>query len=695
LRIKTIADYYGRTKEMETIRKTSFAKSFTSVSLIMIVFITLSLSIVFFYNLRNIISNLTEINTKENISHSRDLVFSEINKQEAAIKLTAVGIVHFFEHGIVSLNAMSGFMAGIMENVPNSLCIYFTNNRKWNEPGGFAAFGDFWIPGDDWDNTQRSWFMDAKKAQGNIAFSEPYVDADSNEIVITLSMNVYNSNGQDIGVAANDVEVYYLRDMLASLKNLPGQDVYIINQNGLFITHDDINAIMEKDFFNESKLERYRNSVLGSEDYFTIDRNNILFSSAIPHTDWILVTTIPTSVIFAETNTLILRLIILSLAMLAGVVFISVLFTNRMLTIPLKGVLQVTESLALMDFTVEIKKFRTDEIGDIQHALIKIRDNLRTSINSLQNHLSKSEDESKKLNKIVIDSFGALEAISANIDIMDTKVKSQMKSVQNAASSATAIHHNSEDFEKIVLNQAAYIIESSSAIEQLAGLIKTIRLVVDSTIETTGTLSASSETGKKMLFKLTEELYQITEQSETLLKANNAIIDITAQTNILAMNAAIEAAHAGEAGKGFAVVAGEVRKLAELSGKESESISAQIIKMEQTITRIETVSKETVSAMNIIFNMIKTLDTSFAKVNHAVEEQASGSARTLSILRNVQKMTEDVKTGAEAMNKRSAEIHNDMDKLRVISAEVTEKVTEVRSSSASIASLLDNVRKLG
>ncbi|MCL2809791.1 MAG: methyl-accepting chemotaxis protein, partial [Treponema sp.] len=301
----------------------------------------------------------------------------------------------------------------------------------------------------------------------------------------------------------------------------------------------------------------------------------------------------------------------------------------------------------------------------------------------------------RKLNTIVIDSFGALESISASINIMDTKVKSQMQSVQNAASSATEIHHNSGAFEKTVKNQSDYIVESSSSIEQLANLVDTIRLVVNSTNETTGTLTSSSEEGQKMLFKLTQELRQITEQSETLRKANNAIMDITAQTNILAMNAAIEAAHAGEAGKGFAVVAGEVRKLAELSGKESDSISAQIKKMELTISQIDNVSKETVSAMNIIFNMIKTLDESFAKVNHAVEEQAVGSTRTLSILKNVQQMTTDVRTGAEAMYKRSAEIHSDMEKLRAISVEVTEKVTEMRSSSSNIASLLDNARKLG
>ena len=674
------------------VKKSSFARLFTTVSLLMIIFTAAVLTLIFFFNLRSITTRLIEANTKANVDHSRALVFADLETHKEALKLAAVGINHFFEHGIVSVQAIENFLADVAENVPNSISIYFTNNIKWNEPGGFAAFSDRWTPGDDWDNTQRPWFIDAKNANGNIAFSEPYVDATTNEIIITLSMIVFNNRGEDIGVVADDVEVHYLGAMINAMRYFPGQEVFIINRDGLFITHDDINAVMEKDFFFEFGLERYRRNALDSTNFSIIDQNLLFYSSAIPQTDWILVTTIPRSVIFTEINTIIVTLIIICFVILVGVTIISALFTHRMLTVPLKGMLQVTNSLANMDFTVNINKSRADEIGDMQHALLEIRDSLKESINSLHKNIAESEESEKNLNMMIADSYGALEAITAGIDIIDKKVQAQMESVEYTTNSAAEVFHNAGNFEKTVHDQAGHITESSRSIEQLAGHINTIRSAVKTTKETTELLSSSSETGHKMLMKLTEELKQITEQSETLLKANNAIADITAQTNILAMNAAIEAAHAGEAGRGFAVVAGEVRKLAELSGKESDSISAQIKKMEQTILQIDQVSRETVSAMNIIFNEIKTLSVSFKSVNEAVEEQASGSTHILSVLKDVQEMTGRVRTGAESMNKKSTAIHTEMGKLREISVEVTGKVVEMRKANANIATFLDKVK---
>jgi methyl-accepting chemotaxis protein len=99
--------------------------------------------------------------------------------------------------------------------------------------------------------------------------------------------------------------------------------------------------------------------------------------------------------------------------------------------------------------------------------------------------------------------------------------------------------------------------------------------------------------------------------------------------------------------------------------------------------------------MGVIFNEIKTLGISFRSVNQAVEEQASGSTRTLSVLKNVQEMTGRVRTGAEAMNKKSTAIHDEMGKLREISSQVTEKVVQMRKANTNIATFLDKVQRIG
>jgi methyl-accepting chemotaxis protein len=681
-------------------KKSSFAVLFTVVCVIAIMVTAISLSFVFFINFRIISNGHLEAGTREQITHLRDQVVATIESNTRLLQHAGTSIAALLKQGqgYVPPPNMRRFLDQLSKTDANVSLLFYSSNAVWNQEGGYYI-NDGWIPPEDWDNTKRPWFINAKNAQGAVAYNDPYIDANTGNLGSTLSMIVYNDNQEDIGVVAVGV---WISDMVKLLNNNnlnKEQDIFLVNKEGLFITHpespNDPAIIMTKNFFTEMKMDRYRNEILSSPSFSKMDEEAFVFSSAIAQTSWILISVIPTSVMFAETNHIMFRLAITSLIILLITSLGTTLITYFMLTLPIRKVKQAADSLAAMDFTVEIIKFRSDEIGEMQRALITIRDSLRQGIGNLhQQYFNRILENGKRLNTVVVEALDAMESITGNMDIVNSNVQTQMESVQSASNSAETIFQQADSFEQTVCSQVDYIARSSAAVEEMVANINAIRSVVAGTGKTTDTLSKSSEIGHKMLLKLMEELKRIEEQSVTLQAANKTIADIAAQTNILAMNAAIEAAHAGETGKGFAVVAGEIRKLAVMSSKESDSISIEIKKMERAINQISAVSGETVGAMDTIFNEIKTMSFSFAAVDNAIEEQSAGGAQMLTALKSVRDMTGQVQEGAGIIHKHTFSIHQDMKKLQQISQEVTNSVSNMRITSRSVASFLSNAKAL-
>jgi methyl-accepting chemotaxis protein len=353
-------------------------------------------------------------------------------------------------------------------------------------------------------------------------------------------------------------------------------------------------------------------------------------------------------------------------------------------------------ALAITFEYVSILKDKKEE--KLVAELARERDNLKTEIDNatgeIKNHLGKATEDGKQLNKVIVESSQALDVIKGNVEVTLTEAKTQSESVYLAVANIDKIVKSIDDLDESVIAQASHISSSSSSIEEMVANIASIRSVVGDISKTTEVLSNSSASGSAMMQKLTEEVEELHKRSEMLQEANKIIEDIAAKTNLLAMNAAIEAAHAGETGKGFAVVASEVRKLAESASKESKSISEEITRMGKTITSIAGVTKETVTSMGLIFNGIKTMDAAFAQVNNAVEEQAAGGSQILTALQSIKEETEKVRGGSEDIQTQSGSMSSEMHKLQVISGNVTQRINEVNEASKKIASYLDNAQKI-
>ncbi|MDR0525069.1 MAG: methyl-accepting chemotaxis protein [Spirochaetaceae bacterium] len=678
-------------------QKTSFAALITVVCLASIGGIAAALSLIFFINLRVKTYSQVEINVRQSIGLLQNIVVDKFQKARDLLQLTSAGMRHLFKYGFIPQEEMSLYFKENLATAQDIVSLYYTNNRDWTDEEGYLAVYPAWNIPQDLKNTQRSWFINAKNAAGEVAFTDPYLDMFSNTVIVTLSMTLFSGGAEDLGVVADDVSVSELNALFEANRILPRQEIYLINKEGLFITNAKETSIMEENFFTNPEVSPYQSQILSLRSgHFThIDKNLFIYAANIPETSWFLVSTIPVSVIYADVNRLIWEIAALSLAFLLIMSGGAIFFTRHFFTSPIKIIEQTADSLARLDFTVDIQGARDDEIGNIQQALLKIRDSLRKSMQELTSNLEKMTSDKTRLNTVIVESTDALEIISGNMDSMQSRVTSQMEAVVMTSDASAEIFEYIDHLKDAVKEQSARITESAEAIEDLVDHIDSIKSVVLNTGKATDTLSKSSETGHKMLVKLTGELKQIEQQSRTLQTANKTIADIAGQTNILAMNAAIEAAHAGELGKGFAVVAGEIRKLAELSAKESGSISAEIQKMGRAIEQISAVSQATVEAMDAMFMEIKAMDSSFGRVNQSVQRQSADGTEILRALHDIRDTTDKVQTGTEVIFKRSHSIHQELKKLQTLSSDITKSVEEVNLASKNITDFLENARDLG
>ena len=361
---------------------------------------------------------------------------------------------------------------------------------------------------------------------------------------------------------------------------------------------------------------------------------------------------------------------------------------------PIINVADTLKIVAEGDLTRSLNVDSKDEIGNLAHDFNYTMGKIRNLIKTIKYKISGLEHTSFELSENMDKTTAAVQQISSNLDSMRNLMVKQENGAEEAGKAVDDIKHNIDSLKKIIEAQTESVDRSSSAIEEMTANINSVTRTLVENSKNVSVLTEASENGKTGLQTVAQEIQEIAHDSEGLLEINSVMKSIASQTNLLSMNAAIEAAHAGEAGKGFAVVADEIRKLAESSSAQSKTTATMLKKIKASIDNITKSSDEVLARFGAIDSSVKTVSEHEQNILNSMEEQEVGGKQILESISHLRDITASVKKGSDDMEESGKILVKDTDEFIKTSKETVDGMNEILKGINQIKISVSHVNEM-
>lgn len=504
--------------------------------------------------------------------------------------------------------------------------------------------------------TQRDWYKNAVQNPNRTVITNPYIDASSKNAIVTIAKAVKKGD-KVAGVVAADFTLETLARQVSTKKIGRTGYLFVFDENGIIVSHpnhaflgktiEEVNADFARSI-KESRDNRVRYLDADKQEHFGVATKNRT-------TGWTICTSILTSELDEDTYP-IRMLTILIILIMSIISIVIAFFISRDMSKHIHGIVEHFEAAADGDLTVRAANRRKDELGKLSNGL----DSMLENISGLLKNIVKSAD-------CVMNTSAHLATNASEVNAaMEDVTRSVGELSQGAIDQAEAAQIGLAEMENVA-RQMDYVTENS---EKIRSIFTYTRELSETGFKTIDTLTMKSEDAKNATNEVSRVVDDMYNSSLQISNISDALASITAQTNLLSLNAGIEAARAGDAGRGFAVVANEIRKLAEESKTSTEEIKVIIDSIQERASQVaesikvtrEVVREQDIAVTNTkeifekILGSIAEVSEKVADISIAIKQTGENKDKLVKMIHDVSSVSQESAAATEELNASSEEI---------------------------------------